>query len=194
MECENSSALLYNLKPDKSIEEVVQIIKQRFTNGRKQGNYYERELLWTIHVVHHNATTTEFFREKECFLVYAGACQSLRNLVQYSIRSLSTLWNAYLSDRVPRDLRHVIDSKNELTTTTRSIFQQFGMNSTEKKVVDNKSRLLSSSVLTELEKDENCMKEFREYVTWDDLIRSFALELHIRQHEFVQQQNARVET
>jgi hypothetical protein len=63
------------------------------------------------------------------------------------------------------------------------------MNSTEKKVVDNKSRLLSSSVLTELEKDENCMKEFREYVTWDDLIRSFALELHIRQ-----QQNARVET
>jgi hypothetical protein len=42
--------------------------------------------------------------------------------------------------------------------------------------------------LTELEKDENFMKEFRECVKWEDLIRSFAFELHIRQ-----QQNARVE-
>ena len=85
--------------------------------------------LWTTHVVHHDATTTKFFREKECFLVYVGARQSLRNLVQYQV-IIGIVER--MSDRVPRDLRHVIDSKNE-HTTTRSIFQQFDMNSLQRR-------------------------------------------------------------
>jgi len=87
-------------------------------------------------------------------------------------------------------LQHVVDKDGELD----SMFESFGMippgtNKTEE-IIMNKSRLSSSSVLAEVEKDEEFMKLLREFVKFDDKVYRFALDMHMRQYEDFQRQKS----
>lgn len=85
-------------------------------------------------------------------------------------------------------LQYVVDKDGELD----DLFELYGMippgkNKTED-IVMNKSKLSSSAVLAEVEKDEEFMEIFREYVKWDAKVYQFALEMHKRQYEEFQRQ------
>ena len=80
-------------------------------------------------------------------------------------------------------LQHVVDKDGELD----DLFEKFGKippgaNAT-KEVIKNQSRLSSSEVLAEVEKDEEFMKIMREFVKWDEMVYKFALDIHTRQYE-----------
>jgi hypothetical protein len=89
-------------------------------------------------------------------------------------------------------LQHVIDKDRELD----DLFESFGMvpagaNKTEE-VIRNQSKLSSSEVLAEVEKDKEFMKLMREYVKYDTMVYEFALDMHMRQYESFQEQRRSV--
>ena len=165
------------LNSNSTKDELVTLIKQRVKSARRQGEYYERYTSYLI-----TPQQRHLFAEKNISLsMHHRVNLTLHNLVQYNV-IIGIVERMSESLEV---LHYVMDANNEVP----AMFQEFGMNSTSQSVVMNKSRGPTSAVLEELEKDELFMKEFREYLKYEDLIRSFALELHIRQHQYVQAQS-----
>ena len=172
------SSVIY-LKSDMTTDELVKLIKQRVKSARRQGKYYERYTSYLI-----TPQQRYSLAEKNISLsMHYRVNLTLHNLIQYNV-IIGIVERMSESLEV---LQYVMDSQNEL----QAMFQEFGMNSTSQSaVVMNPSRRVPTSVvLQELEKDELFMQELREYVKYEDLIRTFALDLHIRQHQYVQAQN-----
>jgi hypothetical protein len=148
-------------------DELVKLIKQRVKSARRQGKYYERYTSYLI-----TPQQRYSLAEKNISLsMHYRVNLTLHNLIQYNVI-------VGIVERMSESLevlQYVMDSQNEL----QAMFQEFGMNSTSQSaVVMNPSRRVPTSVvLQELEKDELFMQELREYVKYEDLIRTFAIGL-----------------
>lgn len=175
------SGVVY-LKPSLTLDEVVNIVKERVRSARKRGEYYERYSSYLI-----TPQQVAFLQNNHTHLsMQRRVSLSLQNLVDNNVI-------VGIVERMPESLeviRHMIDADYE----QQSMFDYFGMdkNNTVKNnatgAVSNKSRLSSAKVLEELEKDKVFMEQMKEYVKYEDLIYSFALELHTRQHAHVVRQ------
>jgi hypothetical protein len=174
------SGVLY-LKPDKSMKQVVNIIRQRVLDGRRKGEYYERYSSYLL-----TPQQVDYFQRNQRHLhVEERIHLSMRNLLDYNV-AIGIVENMSQSLEL---LRFLVDAEDEL----RILFEKFGMNSNSTETVFNKSRLSTSQVLKELEKDSHFMQELREYLKFEEKIYTFALELHTRQYKHFLQATKRAD-
>lgn len=171
------SAVLY-LRPKLTFEEAVVQIKAAARQRVESGDYLSdiANLMTPVQ--------REEFRKKNVTLTpEEGANLMIQNLKEQNIL-------VGIVERMSESLemlQHVVDKDGELD----SLFESYGKippgaNET-KEIKANKSRLSSSEVLAEVEKDEEFMKVLHEFVKWDKKVYDFALDMHIRQYEAMKQ-------
>jgi hypothetical protein len=176
------SGILY-LKPDKSLEEVVQIIRQRVLAARKQGKYYENYSPYII-----TPEQQAFIQDNNISITTERRVNlSMRNLVENNV-IIGIVERMSESFEI---MRYVMDADDELET----MFAHFGMDSSNSSnltsaVASNISILSSSKVMKVLAQDSAFMEELQEYVKYEDIILSFAMDMHMRQYEYVRKQQA----
>ena len=154
---------------DLGLEEIVIMIKKHVRRARKNNEYYQNYASYLItpyqrHLVLDRNSRTQLI---------------LNNLVNYKVI-------IGVVDRMSESLEllhHVIDSKQEMN----SLFQHYGMGDTEgkrkDKVMHNKSKFSTSSILTELKKDVDFFPLMVEYVKYDQMIVDFATKIHLLQYK-----------
>jgi hypothetical protein len=92
-----------------------------------------------------------------------------------------------ITERIPESLemiQYVLDKDRVLD----ELFENFGRNGAEGKVNEKRvaqSRVSTTNIIEELEKDVNFMSTLREYVKYEEKIRQFALAIHLRQYESI---------
>jgi len=165
------SGILY-LNPKLTFDQAVSQVKERVTQNVKKGNYLDNSgylLTPAQRLEYRNATLT---MDQSVKLITTNLKEKnvLVGIVERMSESLEML-------------QRVVDSDGELD----SMFESFGKVSPgankAKEIRANKSHLSSEEVLKEVEKDEDFMKVFREYVKYDEIVYRFAFEMHMRQYE-----------
>lgn len=165
------SAVLY-MNPKASFEEAVEMTKARVRNAVKKSEYLD-----TSNYIVTPAKVTEL---NDTILSTAARA----NLMIGTLKEKKVLFG--IVERMSESLemlQHTIDRDQDLD----DLFESFGMipagGNTTKGIIKNESKLSSSEVLAEVEKDEEFMKAFKEYVKYDEMIYKFALNMHMRQYE-----------
>ena len=158
-----------------TLQEIVQIVKKRVSTERQQGKYHN---IYTTYLITPQQRRVLSDRQAT---IQDRTTQALRNLIEYPV-IIGIVER--MSDSL-EVLRYVMDSKDEIGP----LFDIHGMGSQSSTVRSNTSKMSSSAVLEELKKDSSFMEEFREFVKYENLLYSFALKLHLRQHQFVQAQD-----
>ena len=158
-----------------TLQEIVQIVKKRVSTERQQGKYHN---IYTTYLITPQQRRVLSDRQAT---IQDRTTQALRNLIEYPV-IIGIVER--MSDSL-EVLRYVMDSKDEIGP----LFEIHGMGSQSSTVRSNTSKMSSSAVLEELKKDSSFMEEFREFVKYENLLYSFALKLHLRQHQFVQAQD-----
>ena len=167
-----SSVLYVNRHKNLTLEKVVQSIKKRVTGARRKGKYHNEYATYLITPQQQRALD-----EMNNATMKDRTNLVLQNLVDYPV-AIGIVERMLESLEI---LQYILDSKDEI----RGLFKVFGMDSNWTRVTTNKSTMSSSAVVKELCKDEAFMKEFREYVKYEDIVFAFAWKLHLRQHQFV---------
>ena len=165
------SAVVF-MNPKVSFEEAVEMTKARVRNAVKKSEYLDNS--------NYIVTPAQVSKLNSTKLPPAA----IANLMIGTLKEKKVLFG--IVERMSESLemlQHVIDRDRDLD----DLFESFGMipagTNTTKEIIKNKSKLSSSDVLAELEKDEDFMKVFREYVKYDDMIYKFALDMHMHQYE-----------
>ncbi|KAI2509607.1 hypothetical protein MHU86_4726 [Fragilaria crotonensis] len=163
-----------NRRKKLTLQAIVDVIKSQVSAERQQGKYHNTYATYLI--------TPQQRRElsERQATIQDRTTQALRNMMEYPIIICIV---ERMSDSLEL-LQYVMDSKDEI----KRLFEMHGMGSPSSKYRANKSKMSSAAVLEELKKDSAFMEEFREYVKYEDILCSFALKLHLRQHQFVQEQ------
>lgn len=177
------SAVLY-LRPKLSFEEAVAHVKETAKRRLEAGDY-----LSDIANMMTPVQRAEFRKKNITLSHEEGANLMIQNLKEKNIL-------VGIVERMSESLemlQHVLDKDGELD----SMFEAYGKippgSTATKEIKANKSRLSSSEVLAEVEKDEDFMKNvMQEFVRWDAKVYQYALDMHMRQYEALQQRNPTV--
>lgn len=165
------SAVVF-MNPKVSFEEAVEMTKARVRNAVKKSEYLDNS-----NYIITPARASELNSTKL-------SPADIANLMIGTLKEKKVLFG--IVERMSESLemlQHTIDRDRDLD----DLFESFGMipvgTNTTEEIIKNKSVLSSSAVLAEVEKDEEFMKLFKEYVKYDDMIYKFALDMHMRQYE-----------
>lgn len=169
------SSVLY-LNPTLSFDQAVAKVKKNVSQNVKKGKYLDNSgyLLTPAQRIEYRNVTLTMEQTVDLVTMNLRDSNVLVGIVERMSESLEML-------------QRVMDKDGKLD----SMFESFGKippaaNKT-KAIRANKSHLSSEEVLAEVEKDEDFMKVFREYIKWDDMIYRFALGMHMRQYDSFQQ-------
>lgn len=165
------SSVLY-LHPDLTFDEAVARVKDQVFRNVKTGKYLDNSGYLVTpqqRKEHRNVTLTA---EQSAAFIMRNLKEKnvLIGIVEHMSESLEML-------------QRIVDQDGELD----SMFEAYGKiplgaNKT-KAFKANESRLSSEAVLAEVEKDEEFMKAFSEFVKYDSMIYRFAVDMHLRQYE-----------
>ena len=165
------SAVVF-MNPKVSFEEAVEMTKARVRSAVKKSEYLDNSNYIITPAQASELNNTEL------------SPAAIANLMIGTLKEKKVLFG--IVERMSESLemlQHTIDKDRDLD----DLFESFGMipagTNTSEEIIKNKSVLSSSEVLAEVEKDEEFMKLFREYVKYDDMIYKFAFDMHMRQYE-----------
>lgn len=165
-----SGVIFAKRKKIATFDGIVAEIRKRVRHARERGKYHDGYSGYFLTPQQKDLTLS---LEERTQLI-------LENLLRYNIligvverMPQSTLLLQYLLDRD----RSLDDLFNR--THTPNATQGTGL-------ARNKSKISTSAVLRELEKDASFYEELREYLKYDCVIYAFAVQMHEKQHHFVQ--------
>lgn len=165
------SAILY-LHPELTFDEAVALLKSSVTRKVKGGTYLDvSRYLITPPQRQENRNST-LTTEQNAKLVMKNLKEKnvMVGIVERMSESLEML-------------QRLVDKDGEMD----AMFESFGKippgTNKTKTVKANESNLSSGAVLAEVEKDEEFMKLFGEFVKYHDMIYQFSLDMHMRQYE-----------
>lgn len=172
------SAVVF-MNPKISFDEAVQLVKDRVRKNVAHSVYLDNSNYIITPAQQAKYWNTTLSTEDRAKLVIQNMIENkfLVGIVERMSESLEML-------------QYLVDKDGELDT----LFEKYGKvppgTNKTKAVIENRSKLSSSEVLAEVEKDEEFMKEFGEYVKYDEMVYKFALEQHMRQYEAFERQTA----
>lgn len=180
------SAVLYNNQVHKdskkfsTLDEAVPAIKQKVAEQREKGGYsnngpYKSYLISPKQRQELQDGGIDLTPEEEVQLIMSNLVGNrvLIGIVERMSESLEML-------------HYLLDGQRDVT----ELFEDFGMKDADgnmNRMKKNKSKLSSSAVVKELEKDEDFMVVMREFVKFDEQLYDFALDLHMQQYRWFQQ-------
>lgn len=177
------SGTLYN-RGGLSLDESVKLVKRRVNDALDRNFYYEKSTSYLI-----TPTQNAVFDKYGFGLSHLeSAGLAMTNLISKNVL-------IGIVERMSESLemlQYLIDEEG----LTDPMFEYFGKkdaNGTRRDVAVNRSPISTAQVVSELEKDEDFMKLIRGYLKWEDMLYRFALEMHMRQYESIQNRTMKTE-
>ena len=190
------SGILYQnaMKGDRGViqlDEVVTLIKKRVRKSREAGKYWGKSLSYLLTPDEAPQFSKMRAMDGPKEQIEARALLAIDNLVRYPV-IVGMAEDMAGSMRV---LRHVLfhhftsEKKRE---DVADLFEEFygegaASNKTHKTNVSERDGVSTALVLHELERDDDFMAIFEEYVKYEQMITDFAREMHAMQHAVVRQ-------
>ena len=170
------SARMYRKK--RTLEEHVSVIRKEVESNLRHGLYFEGYYKYLI-----TPFQKEELRQFNRTLTIIEKVQLMqKNLIDYNVI-------CGITERMPESLEilnHLIDADGG----ARDVFLKTGMRDQEggnpyRQKVRNHAEVPTSSVISEISKDVELFAKLQEYVSFEQKVTDFALEIHMKQYASV---------
>jgi hypothetical protein len=183
------SGILYERrdKEEDTLVGIVELIKKRVRGSRDGGDYWSKSLTYLLtpdQAEQFDRITSE---ESTGLLKQNYAEMKARTAIDNLFQYNAIVGTTEHMDQSMDILKHVL-----LANANKEQLEQLEQYTNTTQNESKKGQVTTSSVLEELKKDAKFMSVFEEYVKYEKLINDYAMDMHLKQHEVLLGQAARV--